>query len=35
MKNGTKNIILSVNPDKVIITDNVNDKAKVVTFIKF
>ena len=33
--NGTKNIILQVQPDKVIITDNPRDKAKVVTFIKF
>ena len=33
--NGTKNIILQVQPDKVIITGNPSDKAKVVTFLKF
>lgn len=33
--NGTQNIILQVEPDRVILTDNPNAKAKVVTFIKF
>lgn len=35
MDNGTKNIILQVQPDKVIITGKPTDKAKVVTFVKF
>lgn len=33
--NGTANIILQVKPDRIIVTDNPQDKAKVVTFITF
>ena len=32
---GSTNLILSVQPDKVIRTNNISDRAKVIVFIKF